>query len=121
MLMMVMVMVMVMVVMAMEISKVGVGNVSIGGDGGVDSYGGDGGKDGTFCTMVLMLCCSFEEWYGSPMASLDFNTFLKLVPFSENYNFFSFDSMSQPAISPEEYHSKMIVSRNPFQVSSQNL
>ena len=71
----------------MEMSQVGVGNVSIGGDGGVDSYGGDGGKDGTFCTMVLMLCRSLEAWYGSPIASLDFNTpFLKLVPFSENDN-----------------------------------
>ena len=71
----------------MEMSQVGVGNVSIGGDGGVESYGGDAGKDDTFCTMVLMLCCSFEEWYGSPIASLDFSTFLKIVPFSENDNF----------------------------------
>ena len=72
----------------MEISQVSVGNGSIGGDGGVDSYGGDGRDDGTFCTMVLMLCCSLEAWYGSPIASLDFNsTFLKLVPFSENDNF----------------------------------
>ena len=60
------------------------------GDGGVASDtgdGSDGGDDGTFCTMVLMLCCSLEEWYESPIASLDFNsTFLKLVPFSENDN-----------------------------------
>ena len=52
-------MVVLLVIMVMVVSQVGVG-----------SYGGDGGDDGTFCTMVLMLCCSFEEWYGSPMANL---------------------------------------------------
>ena len=88
-------MVMVMVVMAMEISKVGVGNVSIGGDGGVDSYGGDGGKDGTFCTMVLMLCCSFEEWYGSPIANLNSPPFssrsLKMTIFQFRLNVLAFN------------------------------